>query len=108
MGRRDNRSAGGRCGQKLARFQHLARRRTGNQQVQIADGFPAAAQAARGRDLLDAGRLAEIGGELVSHVFGVTQQIPASALAILRDRLQHLLFQLGAHARQHAQLLVEA
>ena len=36
------------------------------------------------------------------------QQETAGALAILRDRLEHLLFQLGAHARQLAQLLLLA
>ena len=48
------------------------------------------------------------GGQFVGHVFGVAQQVAAGALAVLRDGAQHLLFQLGAHARQLAQLLLAA
>ena len=49
-----------------------------------------------------------VGDQFGGHAFGVAQQVAAGAQAVLRDGAQHLLFQLGAHARQHAQLLLLA
>ena len=80
----------------------------GDQQVQIAHRFAAAAQAAGGRDRFHAGNLPQVVDQLRRHAFGVAQQVAAGALAVLRDGAQHLLFQLGAHARQHAQFLLLA
>ena len=42
------------------------------------------------------------------HAVGEAQQEAAGALPVLRDGAQHLLFELGAHARQLAQLLLLA
>ena len=89
-------------------FQHVSRCGTGDQQIEIAHGFATAPQAAGGGNLLDTRRLAQVAGQLARHVLGIAQQIAAGALAVLRDGFEHLLFQLGAHARQHAQLLIEA
>ena len=54
------------------------------------------------------GTCAQVLDQLRRHALGVAQQIAAGALPVLRDRAQHLLFQLRAHARQHAQLLLLA
>ena len=81
---------------------------SGDQQVEIADGLAAAPQAAGGGDGLDARHLAQHFAEFGGDAFGVAQQIAAGALPVSRDGAQHLLFELGAHARQVAQLLLLA
>ena len=82
--------------------------RAGDQQIEIADGFLAAAQAAGGRDLIDAAGFRKIRDQFVGGFLAEAQQEAAGALAVLRDGSEHLLFELGAHARQLAQLLLLA
>ena len=76
--------------------------RPGDQQVQIAHRLAPAPQAAGGCDGVHAGRLPQRLDQFGRHALGVAQQVAAGAHAVLRDGAQHLLLQLGAHARQHA------
>ena len=82
--------------------------RAGDQQVEIAYGFAPAPQAAGGGHGFHTGHGTELGHEFGGHGIGIAEQITAAALAVLGDGAKHLLFQLGAHAREHAQLLFAA
>ncbi len=92
----------GCCDETLERRR---RTRTSDQKIEIADSILAAPQTARSGDFLDAAGFGKIRNQLASHLLSEVEQKPAGALAILRDGFQHLLFQLGAHTRQLAQLL---
>ena len=89
-------------------FERGGRRRAGDQQIEIAHRLAPAPQAAGGGDGVDARHLAQHLAQFGGDAFGVAQQKAAGALAILRDGAQHLLFELGAHARQLAQFLLLA
>ncbi len=81
---------------------------SGDQDVEIADGFAAAAQRSGGRDLVDAGKFLEICSELFGLFFGgVDQETPADA-AIVFDGLEQLGFMLFAHAGQFADFVLRA
>ena len=90
------------------RFEGAVGSGTGDQQIEVAHGLAAAAQAAGGRDGFHAGDLLEVGGQLFGHGLGVAEQIAAAALAVLGDGAQHLLFELGAHAGKDSQFLFGA
>ena len=79
-----------------------------HQQIQIAHRLASPPQTAGRSDHIDAGHLPQILDQFGSHGLGVTEQIAAATLAISRDRPQHLLFELSAHARQPAELLLLA
>ena len=89
-------------------LQRVGRAGTGDEKIEIADGVLTAPQAAGCRDFFDAAGFGKIGDQLAGHLLSEVEQEAAGALAILRDGLEHLLFQLGAHARQLAQLLLLA
>ena len=78
--------------------------RPGDQHVEIAHGFAAAAQRPRRRDLLDALDVLQVLGQLLRRAIGFVQQEAAGDAAIVLDRLQDLLLALFAQARQLAQL----
>ena len=87
----------------LALFRAAASRAR-NQDVEIPDGFAAAAQRAGRRDLVEAGKLREISGEFFRLGFGDIDQKPSGDSAIVFDGLQQFLLMLFAHARQFADL----
>ena len=64
--------------------------RPGDEKIEIAHGFLAAAQAARRRHRLDPGDRLQEGDHLVGHAVGEAQQEPSGALAIGRDRAEDL------------------
>ena len=88
------------CGQATKRSSDGDGGGTGDQQVEIADGFAPAPQAAGGRDRLDARDLAQASRSARRRRLRRSSAGSARALPVLRDRAQHLLFELGAHARQ--------
>ena len=76
----------------------------GDEHVEVADGFAAAAQRAGGRDLLDALDVLQMLGQLLRGAVGFVEQEAAGDAAIILDRLQDFLLALFAQARQLAQL----
>ena len=76
----------------------------GNEDVEIADGFAAAAQRSGGRDLVDAGIFREVFGELFGLGLGGIDEEAAADAAVVLDGLEQLGFVLLAHARQFADL----
>ena len=89
-------------------FKRHRRSRTGDEQIEIADGFLPPAQASGGADFFESFAFGQIGHQLVSHALAEVEQEPSRALSVLRDGTQHFLFELGAHARQLAQFLFAA
>ncbi len=81
---------------------------TSGEQIQIADSLLAAPQTPRRRDLLETAAFGEVWNYLIGRSLAEAHQESARALPVLRDRLQNLLFELRAHARQFAQLLLFA
>ena len=88
----------------LAAFFGLVQAPAGDEDVEVAYGFAAAAQRSGGRDLVDAGIFFEIGGELFGFEFGGVDEEAAADAAIVLDGLEQLGFVLFAHARQFADL----
>ena len=88
--------------------QRTGRSGTGDEKIQIADGFLAPPHASRGADFFEALALGEIGHQLVRHAMAEIETISPRALFILRDGAQNFLFKLRAHARQIPQLLFPA
>ena len=76
----------------------------GDENIEIAHGFAAAAQGTGGSDAVDAGKLRQILGELLRFGFGGVDEKAARDAAVVFDGLQQLLFVLLAHARQFANL----
>ncbi len=74
----------------------------GDEDVEIADGFAAAAQGSGGRDFVDAGKLLDVGGELLALDLGGVDQIAATDAAIVLDGFDQLGFVLLTHAREFA------
>ena len=78
----------------------------GDQHVEIANGFAAAAQRSGRRDFLDALDVPQVLGQLFRGAVGFVQQEAAGDAAIVLDGLQDFLLGLLAHARQFAQFAV--
>ena len=89
-------------------FEGIGRAWTSNQQIEIADRVLPAAQASGRGNLFDTAGFREIRDQLVRHLLPEAQQKPSRPLPVLRDRLEHFFFQLGAHARQLPQFLLLA
>src|SRR5947209_1234647 len=81
---------------------------SGCKQVQIADRVLTPAQASSSGDLLQPAGFRKILDQFGPNAVTEAQQKSSRALPVLRDRSQHLLFELGAHARQFAQFLLFA
>jgi len=81
---------------------------TGDQKVHVADGFFPAPQAARNLDLLQPLDCAHVLHHFPRGVVGEVEQESATVFPKLSDPAQNFLFELRAHARQRAQLLVLA
>ena len=80
---------------------------TGDEKIEIAHGFTAAAETAGRGDFLDIGR-GEIFGQFRGDALREAEQETTGALAIPGDRPQNFFFQLRAHARQFAKFLFAA
>ncbi len=76
----------------------------GDQHVEIANGFAAAAQRAGRRDFVDALNVLEVLGQFLGGTVSFIEQESAGYAAIAFDRLEDLLLALFAEARQLAQL----
>src|SRR5690242_14642228 len=89
-------------------FESLRGARSGDQQVQVPDGFLAAAKAPGGADLLQARALRQVRGQLYCDAMTEVQVVSSGALLVLLDGAQHFLLELRSHARQTSQLLLAA
>ncbi len=78
--------------------------RPGDEHVEVADSFAAAAQRTGRRDLLDALDVLQMRRQLLGGAVGFVQQKAPGDAAIIFDGLEDLLLGLLAQARQLAQL----
>src|SRR5580658_5970967 len=89
-------------------LERVGRPRPGYQKVQIADRLLAAPQASDRLYLFETPAFRQVGYQFVRRLRGEAQQESARSLAVLRDRFEHLFFELRAHARQLAQFFFPA
>src|SRR6185312_15112602 len=82
--------------------------RASDQDIEIANGFTAAPQAAGCFGALDAGERLKIGDQLIRGTAREAEQKPAGALSIGFYGTQNFFFELGAHPRKGAQFLFAA
>ncbi len=80
---------------------------SGNQQIEVADRLSSSPQTARRRDRLDAVAV-EIGYEFIGGLLGEAKKETPGSEPVLRDGTKDLFFELRAHARQIAELLIAA
>ena len=78
--------------------------RAGDEQVEVADGFAAAAQGAGGRDGVDAGELADEFGDALGVLARDVDAEARGVLAVVLDALEQLVGELLPHARQRQQV----
>ncbi len=88
-------------------FERIRRAGSGDQEIEIADGFASAAQAAGGSDFFDVDG-AEIIRQLIGDALREAQQESARALAVAGDGAQDFFLELRAHARKLAEFLFAA
>ena len=69
----------------------------GGEEVEVADGFAAAAEGAGGGDLVDAGELEDEGGDAVGLLAGLVDAEARGVAAVVLDALEELGGELFAH-----------